>query len=92
MSSAEAPSRLRQSAIEVIEAYNTWDLSKMMAVRAPECINQVLPSTSPPKHTTPPGLSSPTSVFIQKKKKKTEKGRKDSLTFPPFRLQLEQDR
>ncbi|KXJ97338.1 hypothetical protein Micbo1qcDRAFT_171038 [Microdochium bolleyi] len=45
MGLAEAPSRRYQTALEVVEAYNSWDLSKIMAVRAPECLTQVLPKS-----------------------------------------------
>ncbi|KAH7040853.1 uncharacterized protein B0I36DRAFT_16186 [Microdochium trichocladiopsis] len=36
-------SRLLKATTGVVEAYNSWDLDKIMAIRAPECITQVLP-------------------------------------------------
>lgn len=44
MASDAPTSRLRETALAVIEAYNSWDMTNIMAVRAPECINHVLPS------------------------------------------------
>ncbi|KAK0648807.1 hypothetical protein B0T16DRAFT_456262 [Cercophora newfieldiana] len=38
-------STLRETALKVIDAYNSWDLEKMMAVRAPECIQEMRPGT-----------------------------------------------
>jgi hypothetical protein len=29
----------------VLDAYNTWDLEKILAFRAPECIQQILPAS-----------------------------------------------
>lgn len=37
---------LHQTALSVIDAYNAWEIEKIMAVRAPECIQEMLPSTS----------------------------------------------
>jgi len=34
-----------QAALNVIEAYNSWDLDNIMATRAPECIAQILPKS-----------------------------------------------
>jgi len=52
-------STIHQTALKVIDAYNSWDIEKMMAVRAPECIQEMRPGTrddllqppDPPIHT-----------------------------------------
>ncbi|KAK0707842.1 hypothetical protein B0H67DRAFT_647979 [Lasiosphaeris hirsuta] len=36
---------LHQTVLNVIDAYNSWDIEKIMAVRAPECIQEMLPNT-----------------------------------------------
>ncbi|KAK3349247.1 hypothetical protein B0T25DRAFT_237781 [Lasiosphaeria hispida] len=36
---------LHQTVLSVIEAYNLWDIEKIMAVRSPECIHEMLPNT-----------------------------------------------
>lgn len=38
----------RQTVLAVLDAYNSWDITKLTTLRAPECIHQVLPSTKPP--------------------------------------------
>ncbi|KAK5659628.1 hypothetical protein OQA88_832 [Cercophora sp. LCS_1] len=38
-------STLHQTALAVIDAYNAWDIEKIMAVRAPECIHEMQPKT-----------------------------------------------
>ncbi|CAJ2507947.1 Uu.00g091330.m01.CDS01 [Anthostomella pinea] len=43
--SSSAPSRRRQTALAVIDAYNSWTMEKIMAVRSDDCITQVLPKS-----------------------------------------------
>jgi hypothetical protein len=35
----------KQTTKTVIDAYNAWDLEKMLAFRAPECQQQILPAS-----------------------------------------------
>lgn len=37
----------RQTALAVIDAYNAWDITKIMAIRAPNCITEMRPSKLP---------------------------------------------
>ena len=37
---------LSATALKVIEAYSSWDIKQIMDVRAPECIQEMCPSTS----------------------------------------------
>ncbi|KAI1317017.1 hypothetical protein F5Y16DRAFT_160305 [Xylariaceae sp. FL0255] len=41
----QQPSHRRQTALAVVDAYNKWSLDTIMAVRADNCIHQVLPRT-----------------------------------------------
>lgn len=44
MSSETAPSQRRRTALAVVEAYNKWSTEAIMAIRAEDCTNQILPS------------------------------------------------
>ncbi|KAK1749761.1 hypothetical protein QBC47DRAFT_439801 [Echria macrotheca] len=35
----------RQTVLALIEAYNVWDLEKIMSFHAPECVSEVLPKS-----------------------------------------------
>jgi hypothetical protein len=45
MSSESKPSRIRQTALAVLDAYNAWDIDAIMAIRADNCIQLAVPST-----------------------------------------------
>ncbi|KAI1349545.1 hypothetical protein F5Y01DRAFT_183670 [Xylaria sp. FL0043] len=45
MSSETAPSRRRQTALAVIDAYNKWSIDAIMALRTDDCIQQILPKS-----------------------------------------------
>ncbi|KAI3318184.1 hypothetical protein HD806DRAFT_512762 [Xylariaceae sp. AK1471] len=45
MSSEATPSRRRQTALAVIDAYNKWSMDAIMAVRTDDCIQQILPKS-----------------------------------------------
>ncbi|GAP87590.2 putative SLAM family member 5 [Rosellinia necatrix] len=38
-------SQLVQTALALIESYNKWDIEAIMAIRTPDCIQQILPKT-----------------------------------------------
>jgi hypothetical protein len=46
MSSEATPSRRRQTALAVVDAYNKWSLDAIMAIRTDDCLQVILPSTS----------------------------------------------
>lgn len=43
-------SKRREIALEVIEAYNAWDIERIMGYRAENCVQQVAPSRFPQHH------------------------------------------
>ncbi|KAI0909428.1 hypothetical protein F4823DRAFT_426470 [Ustulina deusta] len=45
MSSEPAPSQRRRTALAVVEAYNKWSTEAIMAIRAEDCTNQILPKS-----------------------------------------------
>lgn len=42
---ADETSPRRKLALEVIESYRSWDLDRIMAYRADNCIHEIAPST-----------------------------------------------
>lgn len=49
-------SKRREIAIEVIEAYKSWDIERIMAYRTDECTQLVIPSSSNPAQILPLGM------------------------------------
>ncbi|KAI1313116.1 hypothetical protein F5Y03DRAFT_155893 [Xylaria venustula] len=45
MSSGAAVSRRRQTALEVIDAFNKWSIEAIMGIRTEDCTHQVLPKS-----------------------------------------------
>lgn len=45
MADETSPSRRKLLALEVIESYRSWDIEKIMAYRADNCVHEIAPST-----------------------------------------------
>lgn len=48
MASTSTTTALGKAALNVISAYESWSIDNIMSIRAPDCISEVQPGTSPP--------------------------------------------